>query len=316
MLTGAAGFVGRSLMLSLHHLGHECVGTARTTLEIAPGVTTQLVGDMASGLRWQGLLEGVDCVIHLAARAHLLNDRSADPQSEFDRVNYHATMELVQQAAEVGVKRFIYVSSIGVHGAASGSTPFKESSALMPHSHYALSKLKAEEGIKEYLSGKGMEWVIVRPPLIYAADAPGNFNLLLDFVKKEFPLPFASISNLRSMIALDNVVSFLECCARHPNAAGEVFLISDGDDFSISDIVRLLAEGMGVGCRLFKFPSQIIKYGANVVGRGNMYTQLFESLQVDSSKARNVLGWRPPVSAHIAMVDTGRTYHSRIHKSR
>lgn len=306
MLTGATGFVGRALIVLLHKLGHECIGVARKELEIVPGINVQSVGDISGDIDWADLLSGVDCVVHLAARAHLLRDDASDPQLEFDRVNYHATMSLVKQAADAGVKRFVYVSSIGVHGATSENTPFTENSALIPHSFYAISKLKAEKGIQEILRSSTMEWVIVRPPLIYAADAPGNFQLLLKLVSKGFPLPFANVRNSRSMVSLTNLIDFLSCCVTHPRAAGEVFVISDGADLSIGDIVKLLAQGMGKRASLFGFPKFLIKVCATLVGRKNIYVQLFESLQVDSSKAQRLLGWRPLLSARDGLLDTGR----------
>ena len=306
MLTGATGFVGRALIVHLHRLGHECVGVARKELEVVPGINIQSVGDISGDIDWAKLLCGVDCVVHLAARAHLLSDDASDPQLEFDRINFHATMRLVKQAADAGVQRFVYVSSIGVHGATSGDTPFTETSALVPHSFYAISKLKAEKAIQDILRGSTMEWVIVRPPLVYAADAPGNFQLLLNVVGKGFPLPFANVRNSRSMVSLTNLVDFLSCCVSHTRAAGEVFVISDGTDLSIGDIVKLLTQGMGRRTSLFGFPRVLIKTCATLVGRKNIYVQLFESLQVDSSKAQSLLGWRPVISAHDALIDTGR----------
>ncbi|WP_442114273.1 NAD-dependent epimerase/dehydratase family protein [Pseudomonas sp. NUPR-001] len=310
MLTGATGFVGRALITHLHRLGHECVGVSRAKVEIVSGVVTQAVGDISDDTDWRDLLASVECVIHLAARAHLLNDRVINPQLEFDRVNYHSTMNLVRQAAEAGVKRFVYISSIGVHGASSGDVPFTEVSALAPHSFYAKSKLKAEEGIIRYLKDKPMEWVVVRPPLIYAADAPGNFQLLLKLVRKGLPLPFGNVCNARSMVARENVVDFLTCCASHPRAAREVFVVADGQDSSIGEIVELIGRGMGVRTRLFSAPVSFIKFCARLIGRQNMYVQLFESLQVDAAKAAELLEWRPVVRSDEALIDSGRLFQS------
>ncbi|WP_191833463.1 NAD-dependent epimerase/dehydratase family protein [Pseudomonas fluorescens] len=309
LLTGATGFVGRSLLLHLHDAGHDCIAVSREVTVMESGVVTLPVGDMNNATDWNSLLDGVECVIHLAARAHLLRDRAADPQQAFDEVNFHATMNLVRQAEAAGVKRFVYVSSIGVHGAFTTGHSFTESSTLDPHSPYAKSKLKAEEGIRRYLEGRSMEWVIVRPPLIYAANAPGNFQLLLRLVETGLPLPFAGVHNARTMVALENIVDFLVQCAVHPRAARQVFVISDNADCSIGKIVETLAQGMGKRVKLFRIPPRVVRWGATLIGRQSTYVQLYESLRVDSTKARSLLDWQPVINTHDALLNAGRLFH-------
>lgn len=314
LVTGANGFVGSELFLHLLSLGHDCIGVSRESKTIGCGVTTLGVGDISSPIDWLGKLKDVDCVVHLAGRAHQLSDRAQNPAQEFDRINYEATMALVRQAARAGVKRFIYVSSIGVHGQKSGERAFCEQSPLAPITDYAKSKLRAEREIQAFLETQEMEWVIVRPPLVYSGRAPGNFKLLLKLVSRRLPLPFARVHNQRSMIALDNLVDFLAFCLDHPCAARQVFVISDGEDFTIGEIASLLAVGMGTKTVQFSLPASVMRIGTTLIGRRNIYTQLFESLKVDSSKARS-LGWRPMIEARAALIKAGHDFTSHTSDS-
>jgi nucleoside-diphosphate-sugar epimerase len=311
LITGASGFVGQSLLRHLHKNGHQCIGASREKTLVTPEIHTHAVGDIRGAVDWSPLLDGVECVVHLAARAHLLRDDASNPQGAFDEVNLDATMSLVRQAQEAGVKRFVYVSSIGVHGAATENFAITESSSLAPHSPYARSKLKAEDAIREYLADKAMGWVIVRPPLIYAAGAPGNFGLLLKLVDKGYPLPFYRVHNARSLLSLDNFVDFLGLCASDVRAAGEIFVVSDGVDFSIGEIIKLLAEGMSKTIRLFPVPDVLVRFGAGLLRRENTYVQLYGSLQVDSSKARRVLDWQPVVNGREGLINAGRYFKLR-----
>jgi len=314
LVTGANGFVGSELFLHLLSLGHDCVGVARVAKKLTDDVSTVAIGDIAAPVNWGEKLSGVDCVIHLAGRAHQLTDKAENPELEYERINHDATMALVRQAVAAGVKRFVYVSSIGVHGQESGVGAFTEQSPFSPNTHYAKSKLKAEMDIQQYLENQKMEWVIVRPPLVYSGRAPGNFRLLLKLVSKRLPLPFAGVDNQRSMVALENLIDFLKFCAEHPDAAGQAFVISDGDDFTIGEIVSLLAVGMGTKSVLFPVPSSILRIGATLIGRKNTYTQLYDSLKVDSSKARS-LGWHPVIGGRSALIKAGHDFISHLPES-
>ncbi|AGZ34131.1 MAG: NAD-dependent epimerase/dehydratase family protein [Pseudomonas sp.] len=307
LVTGANGFVGRALFLHLLRLGHDCIGVAREAKNITAGVSTVAMGDIAGAVDWGEVLKGVDCIIHLAGRAHKLKDKADNPELEFERTNYDATMALVRQAVAVGVKRFIYLSSIGVHGQESGVHAFSEKTPFAASSPYTKSKLKAEKQIREYLCDQSMEWVVIRPPLVYSGQAPGNFKLLLELVSRRLPLPFSGVVNQRSMIALENLVDFLVFCMEHPRAAREEFVISDGDQFAIGEIASLLAIGMGVKTLQFYVPTKLLRLGATLIGRRNTYTQLFGSLTVDSSKACS-LGWQPVISGRTALIKAGHDF--------
>ena len=263
-------------------------------------------------LDWSGCIESQEVVIHCAARAHILNDKSVDPIAEFRNINVNGTLNLARQAIEAGIRRFIFISSIGVNGAQTSNAPFTELSEPLPHADYALSKLEAEQGLRELVKGTGMELVIVRPPLVYASHAPGNFQRLLKLVSIGLPLPFASVRNQRSMIALENLVDFITHCIDHPAAANELFLISDGIEFSMPEIVRSLAAGMGRKAYLLPLPDGLMRWGGRLLKKEGMYTQLCGSLIIDSSKARNLLGWSPRVTPAMALFKAGQDYQQHI----
>jgi nucleoside-diphosphate-sugar epimerase len=275
------------------------------------GSQTIGVGDLSGQTVWANVLRDVDCVVHVAGRAHKLNDRLEDPLSEFRKVNVDASLNLAQQASDAGVKRFIFISSIGVHGASTGEGVFDEFSPLIPHSDYAISKLEAESGLKDICVKGGMELVVLRPPLIYAGHAPGNFRLLLKLVASGLPLPFSGVENSRSMIALENLVDLVALCVEHPAAANQTFLASDGVDVSTSQIIRCLAKGMGREARLFPLPDVLVSRVAKFLGRKATYDQLYGCLVIDSSKARSLLAWIPPVAPEEALFNAGKNFVSR-----
>jgi nucleoside-diphosphate-sugar epimerase len=254
------------------------------------------------------LCAGVETVVHLAGRAHVLNDNEADPIIAFRRVNVDATLKLAKAAAASGVKRFVFVSSIGVSGTETLGVAFSEESVHHPQSPYAVSKFEAEELLKELVKRTSMELVIIRPPLVYAGDAPGNFARLLKLVGMGLPLPFLASENRRSLVALENLIDFIIVCMEHPAAAGETFLISDGTDVSTADIVRAISTGMGRRPRLIYIPVGLIRWGARLLRRENLYSQLFGSLVIDSSKAQRLLGWTPQVSTSDALRQAGNDY--------
>lgn len=294
VVTGANGFVGSALCTALRERLHGVTGVVRQH----PGHQQLSIGDITATTDWTSVLEGSDVVVHLAARVHMMNDQESNPIDAFRAVNLHATLNLARQAAQLGVKRFIFMSSIGVNGAETFGEGFSELSQAQPHSPYAISKLEAEEGLREICAQSAMEFVIIRPPLVYGAKAPGNFNSLLKVVRAGLPLPFGGVENRRSMISLDNLVDFIAVCAERPEAANQLFLIADGVDVSAPDLITALSGGMQKNSRLFSVPVAMLKAGAHLLGRQGMYQQLCCSLQVDIAKATALLDWVPPVDVY------------------
>ena len=250
-------------------------------------------------------------VIHLAALAHRVGKTECLSLQDYRQANVEATLSLARQALAAGVKRFVFLSSIGVNGATSDEGAFNEDAPCRPHSDYALSKHEAEEGLKALAKNSGMELVIIRPPLVYAHHAPANFHRLLSLVSRRLPLPFASVTNRRSMIALENLVDFISLCVSHPKAANELFLISDNEDVSISQIIRHLSKGMGIKPRLFPMPVKLLKFGASVLKKESLYTQLCASLLIDPVKAKEKLGWSPRIHTVDGLEKAGAEFLKR-----
>jgi nucleoside-diphosphate-sugar epimerase len=244
---------------------------------------------------WSSVLDEQQVVIHAAARAHVMKDEVADPLSEYRRVNVDGTLNLARQAAAAGVKRFIFISSIGVNGN-SNIRPFTENDTPNPAECYARSKWEAEQGLWEIHRDSGMEVVIIRPPLVYGRGAPGNFGSLIRWVEKGVPLPLGAVKNQRSLVSLDNLVDLIIACLDHPAAANEVFLAGDGEDLSTTELLRGVGKAMGKPARLIPVPESMLMAGATLLGKKAIAQRLLGSLQVDISKARELLGWEPPIS--------------------
>lgn len=307
LLTGANGFLGRQLLEFCQRQGMETLACARAIDGLkAPWVKSPDLGPEAN---WAPLLSGVEAVVHTAGIAHRLGESGPELIQQFDKVNVEGTLSLARQALHAGVKRFVFISSIGVNGSmtASGSR-FSEQSQPEPHADYATSKWRAEQRLQTLLSDQSMELVIIRPPLVYSGHAPGNFQRLLKLVASGVPLPFSMLNNQRSMVALENLADFITLCIKHPAAANELFLISDGTDISTPEIIDHLANGMGRQARLLPVPNTLIRWGAKLLGKEAMYTQLCGSLVIDSSKARNLIGWKPSLSPVEALLKAGRDF--------
>ena len=309
LITGATGFIGQELLQQLiAKKNTDLTVLVRSQSQEVPSEVAQVI--INSNVTWADapFPEGVTTLIHLAGRAHVLKETSSSPLDRYRADNVEFTLNLARKALATGVKRFIFISSIGVNGPSTTNTPFDESSIPAPKADYAISKWEAEQGLRNLLKGSDVELVIVRPPLVYAGHAPGNFRRLLRLVATGLPLPLASVDNRRSMVSLGNLVDFISLCIEHPAAANETFLISDGVDLSTPQIVERLAEGMGKRILLVPMPLGLIRWGARVAGLGGAFEQLCGSLVVDSSKARNLLGWREPLGADQALVKAGRDF--------
>jgi nucleoside-diphosphate-sugar epimerase len=295
LLTGATGFLGSRLATALHPKPDvNLTAAVRRYIEIPSAEIVEVQG-LGAKTDWSTALTNQHVVIHAAARAHIMKDEVADPLVEYRRVNVDGTLNLARQAAAAGVKRFIFISSIGVNGNIN-TQPFTEDDTPNPAELYAQSKWEAEQGLWEVQRETGMELVIIRPPLVYGPNAPGNFGSLMRWVEKGVPLPLGAIHNQRSLVAVDNLVDLIITCIDHPAAANQVFLAGDGQDLSTTELLQGVARAMDKPARLIPVPSSLLMLGATLLGKKAVAQRLLGSLQVDISKARNLLGWEPPVS--------------------
>lgn len=301
LITGASGFVGQALTTHLVALdaGEVVAMTRAMPANQVLGARYVATGNLTSGTLESVALDGVDVIVHAAARVHVLNDDAEKPADEFDRVNVLVTMEMARRAVAAGVGRFVFLSSIGVNGVQTDiSAPFTEADLPRPHNPYAESKLKAEQGLRLLAAQTGLEVVIIRPPLVYGPGVRANFAALMRAVQRGWPLPLARVQNLRSMVAMENLVSFVANCIDHPKAANKTFLVSDGQDISSPDLVRALAQAMGKSARLVPVPVPVLKFAGLALGKEHVIQRVCGSLRVDISKARQVLGWSPPISMY------------------
>jgi len=257
-----------------------------------------VVGHIDGATDWSRALNSCTAVTHLAARVHVMAERATNPLLEFRRVNVEGTLNLARQAAAAGVRRFLFVSSVKVNGEGTAeSHPFNAADAPAPLDPYGISKMEAEQGLRQIANDTDMEVVIVRPPLIYGPGVKANFASLMHAVQRGIPLPLASVThNRRSFVALDNLVDLLITCIDHPAAANQAFLVSDGEDLSTADLLHRLGEAMGKPARLFPVPPSLLQFSADLLGKGDMAQRLLGNLQVDISHTRNTLNWSPPIS--------------------
>lgn len=295
LVTGITGFIGRALCSRFTERGWDVVGLARNTPTggVPIGTSNFIACDLAMDLDLKGRLPRVDVVVHLAARAHMVRDKEADSLAVFRATNRDGTLRLARAAAAIGIPRFVFVSSIGVNGNATRGAPFREVDLPAPHDAYALSKLEAEEGLNKLHDEGVIEIVIVRPPLVYGPANPGNFLRLMRLVSSGVPLPLGAAENRRSMIFVGNLVDALIACAEHPSAAGRCYLVSDGEDLSLRDLLQQLATALGRKPRLWHVPPQLLRSIARLAGRAKDADRLLLPLIVDSSMIRREIGWTP-----------------------
>mgnify|MGYP001815232946 CR=1 FL=1 len=269
-----------------------------------------MTGDLSAGPSLTDGLRGVNAVVHLAGRAHVMHDTAVDPERAFHEANVAATRHLARQAAAAGVRRFVFVSSIKVNGERTARRPFTELDEAAPEDAYARSKWAAELALQEIAAGTGMEIAIVRPPLVYGPGVRANFLRLMRLVERGVPLPLSGVRNRRSLVSVWNLCDLLSLCARHPAAAGETFLVSDREDLSTPELVHALADGLGRRARLFPFPVAALRAAAGLLGRAEMLDRLVDSLQVDCDKAAGLLDWRPCVPVREGLRRTAAWYRS------
>lgn len=314
LVTGANGFVGAALCPALERAGHAVRRAVRQVSGPAQPDTVA-VGDIGPATEWSQALDGIDVVVHLAGRAHVMQE-SMDPQAVraayFD-TNAHGTEALARAAAAQGVKRLVFVSSIKVNGEATSDTPYRETDEPRPEDDYGRSKRAGEERLALVSGQTKLEYVIVRPPLIYGPGVKGNLARLMRIVDRGVPLPLGCIDNRRSLVGVTNLVSALALCCEHVDAAHRTFLVSDGRDLSTPDLIRAIAAALDRNPRLLPVPPSWLRALARVTGSGAL-TRLTGSLQVDDRVLRESLGWQPPASieAEIERMTTSyRDHHAR-----
>lgn len=300
LVTGATGFVGGALVRRLADdpAFSGVVAVVRRKAEPSPQRGKQLqVGDLLPTTDWSAALQGVDALVHCAARVHVMQDDAAVPLDAYRLVNVEGTLNLASQAAQAGVRRFVFVSSIKVNGEATlRGESFSADDEPAPLDPYGVSKLEAEQGLRELEAQTGMEVVIVRPPLVYGPGVKANFASMMRWVARGVPLPLGSIHNSRSMVALNNLVDLLVTCLKHPAAAGQTFLASDGEDVSTTELLRRTAQAMGIKAFLLPVPAFLLELGAALLGKRAVVQRLCGSLQVDIEKTRRLLDWNPPLT--------------------
>ncbi|MFV3368079.1 UDP-glucose 4-epimerase family protein [Pseudomonas sp. NY15435] len=311
LLTGATGFVGRGVLARLRQEDDVQVRVSQRGIaaQWPDGVEVAQIDGLSVAQSWAQALRGVDVVIHCAGRVHVMDERAADPLAEFRSVNVEATRHLAQEAAAAGVKRFVFVSSIKVNGEETApGLPFTADAAPQPQDPYGQSKLEAEQALFAVAAQTGLEVVVVRPPLVYGPGVKANFASLMRALQRRLPLPFGAIDNRRSLVARDNLVDLLLLCAQHPAAAGQVFLVSDGEDLSTAQLCRGLSKALGVRPRLLPVPSGLLHLLGLLTGRSQQVRRLLGSLQVDISATRRQLGWIPPVSVEQALQEAAKEF--------
>ncbi len=307
ILTGATGFVGGAILNRLQReQNHPVVAVVRGESSLhAKAVPLIRIGTFDGDTQWHDNLQNADVIIHSAARVHVMNDVESDPLAAFRKVNVDGTLNLARQAAASGVRRFVFVSSIKVNGEGTKpGTAYTADDVPAPADPYGISKMEAEQGLRELAARTGMEVVIVRPVLVYGPGVKANFLNMMRWLSKGIPLPFGAIHNRRSLVALDNLVDLLLTCIHHPAAANQTFLVSDGDDLSTTALLSKMAKALKKPARLIPVPSWILESGASMLGKKALSQRLCGSLQVDITKTRTLLGWAPPFSVDEALMTT------------
>ncbi len=297
LITGASGFVGNALRSKFQNSGISYITALRRFCNNQNEFKNIVIGEISSQTNWKSALDNVKCVIHLAARVHVMKEISLSPLAEFRRINVEGTRNLAQQAVEAGVKRFIYLSSIKVNGESTPpNTYFSSNDSVNPQDPYGISKWEAEQALHQISAGTGLEVVIIRPPLIYGPNSKGNFASMLKWLRRGVPLPFGNINNQRSLVSLENLCDLILQCTVHPAAAGQTFMVSDNDDLSTTELLTRTASAMGIKPNLFNVPQKLLELSTTLLGQSDLSQRLFGSLQVDISKTRDMLNWKPLIS--------------------
>ncbi|HKA44161.1 MAG TPA: SDR family oxidoreductase [Burkholderiales bacterium] len=310
LVTGASGFIGAALCRALSDAGYQ----VRRALRSLPASEADLhsrafvVGDIGSHTNWAAALAGARYVVHLAARTHVMRETAADALAEYRRINVEGSRRLIEHAVAAGVQRFVFMSSIKVNGEATFGCPYTEADAPAPKDAYGISKWEAEQALAQAGDAGGIEIVILRPPLVYGPGVKGNFLRLLSMVARRLPLPFAALENRRSLIYVDNLAAAAIASLAAPYARWRTYLVSDGEDISTPGLVRALALALDARPRLFACPPSVLRTVATLAGKAEEFERLAGSLQVDTSRIANELGWRPHCTLAEGLAETARWY--------
>ena len=314
LVTGATGFVGRFLCSKLLSNGWHVRGTLlafESPSALISGVEPVVVEPLGLDTLWSHALSGIDTIIHLAARVHIMDDAATDPLLEFRKVNTEGTIQLAREAVKAGVKRMVFISTIKVNGEES-DVPYTENSTAQPSDPYGVSKWEAEQGLRQIESETGLEVVVVRPTLVYGPGVKANFLNMMKVVSKGLPLPFSSIKNKRSMIYVGNLVDALALCASHSSSAGKTFVVSDGDDVSTPELIKRTARALNVKSRVFPIPISVMRFAGKLIGKSAAVNRLAGSLAVDSSAIKKELGWQPPFTMEQGIAETAEWFCKQI----
>jgi len=307
VVTGASGFVGTEL----------CAELTRRSFRVRPVIrepkNTSLdeisVGNIGPDTHWGNALDKADVVVHLAARVHIMHKENAEQINIYHEVNFEGTMALANQAVQAGVKRFVFISSIKVNGEKSRlGQPFTAQDAARPVDPYGMSKEETEKALLELAESTGLEVVIIRPVLVYGPGVKANFRSLMKWINMGVPLPLGLVDNKRSLVALDNLVDLIITCVEHTKAVNQIFLVSDGEDLSTTELLQRVGKALGKPARLIPVPCRLIGFAAALIGKRDFSQRLLGSLQVDITKTREILNWSPPVSVDDALKNTAQSF--------
>ena len=316
LITGSSGFVGMNLCSEMNALGHETHRVIRSGARLDSRNSTKdhfyFIDEIGANTDWSAALAGINCVIHCAARAHVMHENETDALAAYRAVNVEGTRNLAKQAADAGVKRFIFLSSIKVNGERTISgTHFTSKANAFPEDAYGISKWEAEQALHEVSARTGLEVVIIRPPLVYGPGVKGNFLSLLSWLDKGILLPLGAIHNQRSLVGIDNLIDLIITCISHPAAANQTFLVSDDEYLSTTELLRRISKALGKPARLVPAPASLLQLVAKILGKQNIAQRLLGNLQLDISHTKEILGWAPPVSVDEGLSKTAEWFLNR-----